>query len=115
MIDHVHDSFLNRPLDISKAKEWGFVEEDGLLTFHKKMPGGDLLLTLIIDKEGILHDSMIDTVTGDLFTLHLVDKAHGNFVGDVKASYEDTMVSASFVCPPSLRNIRTRKRNLRMG
>ncbi|MBD5584872.1 MAG: hypothetical protein HDQ88_07310, partial [Clostridia bacterium] len=47
---------------------------------------------------GEVRTKLIDLVTGDTYTLHLVESASGTFVGAVRAEYERVLTEISEKC-----------------
>jgi len=79
-----------------KLLQYGF-EFDGENFVHSQEILNQMTLTIIIDKSGTVITKIIDA-DGEPYTLHLVEGASGNFVGNVKAEYERILKDISAQC-----------------
>ncbi len=70
-----------------KLLGYGFEEADGGFTFRREILGGQFLLTVFVGKDGSVETELSDMLTGDPYTLHLIEDAAGSFVGQVRAEY----------------------------
>lgn len=90
--------FRNRIINTRKLTEYGFEERGG--RYYKKLPlcGGEMTLNLECDQAGIIKSDVVDVATGDIYTLHLVDGAQGEFVGKVRAEFENAIKDIADNC-----------------
>ena len=66
-----------------KAKEYGFVENQGLWTYNSTILQGDFLMMLTV-KDGDLNFQVYDQETGDLYPQVHMASMRGTFVGTVR-------------------------------
>ena len=70
-----------------KLLAYGFEETDDGFTFRREILDGQFLLTVSVGKDGSVETELSDMLTGDPYTLHLIEDAAGAFVGQVRAEY----------------------------
>ncbi len=80
------DFFRFKAPNRQKCKLYGFREEGGLLRYETEISEGQFLLRVEI-AGGEVKTALTDTVTGEPYTLHLVEDAVGAFVGSVREAY----------------------------
>ena len=79
-----------------KLLQNGFVKtEQGYL---KESPLLDFLLRVTVNEEGKVNAELIDPEADAPYTLHLVEGAKGNFVGEVRKAYEEALLSLAETC-----------------
>jgi len=66
-----------------KAKEYGFVENQGIWTFSSTILQGDFLVRVIV-VDGVLGLQVYDQETGDLYPQVHMKSMRGTFVGSVR-------------------------------
>ncbi len=69
--------------DIDKLLKYGFLREGESLVYRTNIMNGEMELKVMV-KEGEVTTLMTDVLTGDEYTLHLVDEASGSYVGEVR-------------------------------
>ena len=69
--------------------ESGYFRESGCL---------DFLLRVSVTKEGKVGAELFDPEADAPYTLHLVEGAKGNFVGEVRKAYEEALLSVAETC-----------------
>ena len=58
----------------------------------------DFVLRIKVGNEGEVNAELIDPETAVPYTLHLVENAAGNFVGEVRKAYEEALLSLAETC-----------------
>ncbi len=93
----MEDFFRFKTPDPQKCKLYGFREEGGLLRYDTEILDGQFLLAVEI-AGGEVTTSLTDTMTGEPYTLHLVEEAAGAFVGSVREAYSAKLAEISQRC-----------------
>ena len=82
---------LNKTVAVNRLEIFGFRKfADGWI-YQKNICDGQLLMTLKIIGGKIF--SSVEDSAGDEYTLHLVESSVGNFVGNVRADYENILAA----------------------
>ena len=98
MIDTITRIFKNKKVNTSKLVSFGFQQEKSYYIFHKVLDKYSFELTVIINENGEVSTRMTDLSTNELYTLHLVDSAVGNFVGQIRSEYEYILTEIANNC-----------------
>ena len=93
-----------------KAKEYGFVENQGVWTYNSTILQGDFLMMLTV-KDGDLNFQVYDQETGDLYPQVHMASMRGNFVGTVREACLEVLYeirkscfdAQDFICPQTKR------------
>lgn len=94
----VEDLFRDLTPDFEKMKAYGFWESDGIWRYHVRILDGAFELHVRVGRNGETETELIDVFTGELYTLHLVEEASGEFVGSVRAAYLAALESIARAC-----------------
>lgn len=73
---------------IKNLIEYGFVLNGGVYEYTDYNEELNMTLRVCVNQEGDFNAQICDCDTEDIYTLHLVDDAAGEFVGKVRAYYE---------------------------
>ena len=95
-----------------KAKEYGFVENQGVWTYSSTILQGDFLMMLTV-KDGELNFQVYDQETGDLYPQVHMTGMRGTFVGTVREACLEELFDIrkacfevqEFLCPQTKRII----------
>ena len=93
-----------------KAKEYGFVENQGVWTFSKTILQGDFLMMVTVE-DGDLSFQVYDQETGDLYPQVHMGSMRGTFVGSVREACLEVLYEIrkscfdvqDFICPQTKR------------
>ena len=93
-----------------KAKEYGFVENQGVWTFSSTILQGDFLVRVIV-VDGVLGLQVYDQETGDLYPQVHMKSMRGTFVGSVREACLEVLYDIrkacfevqEFLCPQTKR------------
>ena len=93
-----------------KAKEYGFVENQGVWTFSSNVLQGDFLVRVIV-VDGDLSFQVYDQETGDLYPQVHMESMRGTFVGSVREACLEVLYDIrkscfevqEFLCPQTKR------------
>ena len=80
-----------------KAKEYGFVENQGVWTFSSTVLHGDFLMRVIV-VDGDLSFRVYDQETGDLYPQVHMESMRGNFVGSVREACLEVLYDIRKAC-----------------
>ena len=95
-----------------KAKEYGFVENQGVWTFSSTVLQGDFLMIVTVE-DGVLALQVYDQETGDLYPQVHMTSMRGTFVGSVREACLEVLYEIrkscfevqEFLCPQTKRII----------
>ena len=93
-----------------KAKEYGFVENQGVWTFSSTILQGDFLMIVTV-VDGVLGLQVYDQETGDLYPQVHMESMRGTFVGSVREACLEVLYDIrkscfevqEFLCPQTKR------------
>ena len=93
-----------------KAKEYGFIENQGVWTYSSTILQGDFLMMLTV-KDGGLNFQVYDQETGDLYPHVHMESMRGTFVGTVREACLEVLYDIrkacfevqEFLCPQTKR------------
>ena len=93
-----------------KAKEYGFVENQGVWTYSSTILQGDFIMMLIVE-DGDLSFQVYDQETGDLYPQVHMESMRGTFVGSVREACLEVLYDIrkscfevqEFLCPQTKR------------
>ena len=93
-----------------KAKEYGFIENQGVWTYNTTILQGDFLMMVTVE-DGDLSFHVYDQETGDLYPQVHMESMRGTFVGTVREACLEVLYSIrkacfevqEFLCPQTKR------------
>lgn len=93
-----------------KAKEYGFVENQGVWTYSSTILQGDFLMMVTVE-DGDLSFQVFDQETGDLYPQVHMESMRGTFVGNVRQACLEVLYDIrkacfevqEFLCPQTKR------------
>ena len=93
-----------------KAKEYGFVENQGVWTFSSTILQGDFFMIVTVE-DGVLGFQVYDQETGDLYPQVHMESMRGTFVGTVREACLEGLYEIrkscfdvqDFICPQTKR------------
>ena len=96
--------------NIKKAKEYGFVEKQGVWTYSSTILQGDFLMMVTVE-DGDLSFQVYDQETGELYPQVHMESMRGTFVGTVREACLEVLYSIrkacfevqEFLCPQTKR------------
>ena len=80
-----------------KAKEYGFVENQGVWTFSSTILQGDFLMRVTVE-DGVLALQVYDQETGDLYPQVHMESMRGTFVGSVREACLEVLYDIRKAC-----------------
>lgn len=90
--------FRNKKFDAKKLTDFGFKPEQSGFSLTKNIKDNQFELFFLIKDGNNIETKLVDRMTGELYTLHLVEAAEGAFVGDVREAYENTLNEIAEKC-----------------
>lgn len=90
--------FQYRKPNFQKLIAYGFSAQGGEYVFRTPLFDGQFGLTVKISKDGAVKTELLDILTEEPYTLHLVEDAAGEFVGRVREEYETAMEEIAARC-----------------
>ena len=85
--------FKDKKYNKNKLLDFGFKYQSGFYSYSTSILDNQFELTVAINKFGKIKTKLIDNLSKDLYTLHLMDGASGTFVGQVREEYEKVLNS----------------------
>ena len=92
------DLFANKTADADSLAEYGFCEADGIFVYSAPILDGQFKMTVLSDGKNITGTRVFDNASEEEYTLHLVDGAVGEFVGEVRAEYVKVLSDIAEKC-----------------
>lgn len=89
-------AFENASPDFEKLKNYGFALSDGVYTFEKDVADGIKAKINVTSKE--VFTQVVDSATGEAYTLFLAESATGSFVGEVRKNYDSFLKDVADKC-----------------
>lgn len=83
----MEDFFKYRKANIIKFPAYGFFCKDDEWRYRVPILNGQFLLTVIVDKAMQVKTVLTDTSTNEIYTLHLIDSACGQFIESIRNEY----------------------------
>ena len=80
----------NKKPNSEKLLSYGFKKSAGFV-YKKDILNGEFILEVYISKNGNMDTKVVESSTGELYTLHLVQGVKGSFVGKIKNEYESVI------------------------
>ena len=88
----------NKKPDADKLLEYGFVNDDGILTLYRDISDGAFSLCITFDADASEPDTvLIERDTGEEYTLYKTD-AQGSFVGGIRSEIADILIDIYDKC-----------------
>lgn len=91
------DIFLGKKLIPDKLLKYGFQHTNGIYSFTTKILNGGFTLTIVFDTQGNVNTTLVETDTGDEYTLYKT-AAQGSFVGDIRKTISDILEDMAANC-----------------
>lgn len=84
--------------NFEKLRAYGFLDCGGEQVYHTNIFDAQFLLTVRITKDGAVKTELLDSLTEEPYTLHLVEDAAGEFVGRVREDYTRVLTEIADRC-----------------
>lgn len=81
-----------------KLLAFGFIKTDTGYFYSTTLPQSEFIMNVTADANGNLTAQIIDSEFDEPYTLHLVDGAAGEFVGQVRTDYERVLTEIADNC-----------------
>lgn len=89
----------HKKVNFKKLIKFGFEHKNDNYVFFTDLSDGQFLLKITISIDGNLKTKVTDKNSGDVYTLHLVEAAEGEFVGKIRDEYNtilDSIIESCF-------------------
>lgn len=83
--------FKNKTADLEKLKKFGFEKTGDRYVYSTEILDNQFKMTVTIDSSGDVQTELFDFEAEEVYTLHLVSEASGEFVGRVRSEYEKVL------------------------
>ena len=91
-------AFKYKTPDFARLKNFGFELQNGAYVYKTDILDGQFDFCVKIDCCGKVDTLLTDKLTGEPYTLHLIDGASGSFVGSVRAEVDSVLLNISEKC-----------------
>ena len=91
-------TFKNRTLNLEKLKKYGFQEAGGSYEYSTEIFDNQFKMTVHIDGRGEVECELFDIATEEVYILHKVPEASGEFVGRVRAEHDRVLKDIAENC-----------------
>ena len=79
--------FKNSKPVVEKLLLYGFLKKSKIYQYSTDILDGDFSLKVIVEEPDRVSTKLYDNISGELYTLHLMDSAEGPFVGQIREEY----------------------------
>ncbi len=90
--------FYNKKANKEKLLKFGFKKQANSYTYKSFILDGQFELAININNNGKINTKLTDVSTNELYTLHLVEGASGNFVGHIREEFSEILEKISQEC-----------------
>lgn len=94
----MEDFFKYKSPNFEKLRVFGFQEQNAEYVYATEIFDGQFTLTVRISKKGGVVTELLDNLTEEPYTLHLVEDAAGEFVGRVREEYAHVLREIADLC-----------------
>lgn len=81
----------NKTVNCEKLIKYGFKQTEGKYVYSAEIFDNQFKMTVKIDGTGEVRTELFDLAAEEIYTLHLVAEASGEFVGRVRSEYEKVL------------------------
>ena len=92
------ENFNNKKYNAEKLLQFGFQKTTNGYEIVKTLMDNSFELSVFITLEGKVITKLIELETGEIYSLHLVESASGNFVGQIKEEYNKFLENIANKC-----------------
>lgn len=97
-MDIVNTIFKNRVCNFKKLIDFGFGKNNDTYFYKTVLPSSGFKMNVSITEQGCISAVVLDNDLNEPYTLHLTSEAVGEFVGKIKAEYEEIIAEISDQC-----------------
>ena len=90
--------FKNKTLNFEKLIKYGFEKVEDRYVYSTEVFDNQFRMTVKIDGSGNIETELFDLAAEEVYTLHLVAEASGEFVGRVRSEYEKVLTDIAEKC-----------------
>lgn len=83
--------FKNKTADFEKLVKYGFQKTEDRFVYSTEIVDNQFRMTVKIAENGEIETELFDLEAEEVYTLHLVAEASGEFVGKVRSEYEKVL------------------------
>lgn len=94
----VNRIFKNKVFNKQKMLKFGFKCINKNYVYVRPIMDKQFELTITVSKSGNIETKLVDCVSNELYTLHIMDEVVGTFVGEVRKAYEEILQLISREC-----------------
>ena len=91
-------TFKNKTANAKKLTKYGFENVGDKFVYSTEISDNQFKLTVTLDENGEVLTELFDLEAEEVYTLHLVSEACGEFVGRVRAEYEKVLKDIAENC-----------------
>ena len=94
----IGEIFKKKAIDFDRLLQYGFVKNEKEYEYHTDVLGGQMALSIYVDRQGEVNTRVVDLETQEEYTLFLAQDAAGSFVGEVRQEYERVLSDVAEKC-----------------
>ena len=83
--------FKNKTVNLEKLLKFGFERVEGRYIYRTQILDNQFKMTVKVDENGEVKTELFDLEAEEIYTLHLIADASGEFVGRVRSEYEKVL------------------------
>lgn len=90
--------FNNKKMNVDKLFSFGFKYKDGGYSYSFNIASDQFEMKVFVSVNGTVSTKVLEISSGEIYTLHLVQDANGQFVGKMKEEYESVLGAIAKNC-----------------
>ncbi len=90
--------FTHKKIVWEQLEPYGFVKTEAGYLYHQALAEKQFTLNVMIDAAGNIQTELLDNLTGSEYILHKVNNSQGEFVGSLRAAYENELTAIAQSC-----------------
>lgn len=90
--------FKHKKIIPEKLLKYGFEREKNVYSYRTVLPNGEFELYVEINSDNKAKTELREISTGEIYTLHLLSDAEGNFVGKIREEYDNILEDIKQKC-----------------
>lgn len=110
-MDTIKNIFQRKALVPEKLLSFGFTQDANTYSYSTVLPDSGFEIRVQVTEQGEVSAIVMDPVSNEPYTLHLVEGAAGSFVGAVRSEYEQVLCEIAEACftPDVFKRVQTKE------
>lgn len=98
MANFIQNLLKFKRVNLEKLLTFGFCKTGTEYSYSATLPNSEFIMTVTVQSDGQLSAEVTDPSFNEPYTLHLVEDAEGEFVGQVRGDYEQILTEITSKC-----------------